>query len=124
MKEPKPLERKPYNDINYPVFSFRYLHKDYNIDKCDDNEKKSLLRQIVTLSNRAWEELKLIPKHGLGSEKISLNAIRTNLPSNLSVEVQHLLAFRFDGKKAFLGVREGFVFHVIFVDRNFTLYKH
>jgi hypothetical protein len=33
------VEQK-YSDINYPVFCLKHLHKDYHLNKCDDNEKK------------------------------------------------------------------------------------
>jgi len=111
--------------ITYPVFCFRYLHKDYHLNKCTDDEKRKLIEQIVTLSALTWEELQLAPKNGLGSEKISPQSIKASIPANyFSEEVNMLLAFRFDGKKPFVGFRNGFIFHVFYIDRDFSLYKH
>jgi hypothetical protein len=111
--------------INYPVFCFKYLHKDYHIDKCTPEEKKKLIEHIVSLSSMTWEQLQLSPRHALGSEKISPQSIKASIPSDyMSEEVNTLLAFRFDGKKPFVGFRNGFIFHVFYIDRDFTLYSH
>lgn len=71
-----------------------------------------------------WNEIKLAPKHGLGSEKIARSSIKDTLPDFITDDVQELLAFRFKGKAPFLGHRRGPVLHVIFVDPKFDLYDH
>ncbi|OAV69617.1 hypothetical protein Barb6_00013 [Bacteroidales bacterium Barb6] len=71
-----------------------------------------------------WEQLQRSPKHGIGSEKIELNALKANIPPSFGKDVPHLLAFRFDGKKPFVGCRDKSVFHILFIDRAFTLYDH
>jgi hypothetical protein len=110
--------------INYPVFCFKYLHKDYHLDKCTNDEKRKFIEQILRISSMSWEQLQLAPKHGTGSEKISPHSIKTNIPNHFSEEVGTLLAFRFDGKKPFVGFRNGFIFHIFYIDRDFTLYNH
>lgn len=114
-----------YSNIDYPVFCFRHLHKRYHLDKCNDSEKKCLIDQIAMLSLNAWTDIQLSGKHGIGAEKISINALRgAKLPANFTEDITHLLAFRFDGKKPFIGFRNGFIFHIFFIDRAFTLYNH
>jgi hypothetical protein len=110
--------------INYPVFCFKYIHRDYHLDKCTNDEKRKFIEQILLISSNSWEQLQLAPKHGVGSEKISSNSIRANIPNHFSEEVGTLLAFRFDGKKPFIGFRNGFIFHIFYIDRDFTLYNH
>jgi hypothetical protein len=130
MKPPKLTKRsklkieQKYNGIDYPVFCFKHLHKDYHLNKCDDSEKKCLIDQLILLSSYTWNKLQLSPRHGIGSEKIQINSIRPELPLSFTEDVKNLLAFRFDGKKAFVGFRNGFLFHIFYIDRNFTLYDH
>lgn len=120
------LDNKLELNFSHPVFCFKYLHKDYNLDKCTSNEKRCFIEQLILLSQHDWNTLQLSNKHGIGSEKIDINALSNgiHIPYNLTQEVKHLLAFRFDGKKAFIGYREKFVFHIFFIDRAFNVYKH
>lgn len=126
-KEPGKIKTINYPSVtfNYPVFCFKYLHKDYHLDKCTNEEKRKLIEKIVKISSMTWEQLQFAPKHGLGSEKISPASIKANIHANsFSEEVNTLLVFRFDGLKPFVGFREGFIFHVFYIDRDFTLYDH
>lgn len=111
-------------DFTHPVFCFKYLHKDHNLERCDANERRSLIEQLVKLSQLGWEEIKLSPRHGLGSEKIAVSSIKPSIPSFITEDVKFLLAFRFQGKKPIVGHRNKFIFHIIFIDRDFTVYKH
>lgn len=114
-----------YNNMNYPVFCFKHLSKKYHLDYCTDSEKKCLMEQLVLLSSMTWNEIQLASKHGTGSEKIELSSLKdTQIPISFTDDVGHLLALRFDGKKPIVGFRNGFIFHVFFIDRDFTLYNH
>ena len=125
VKKPNIKEKRQLEDrINYPVFCFRYLHKNYHIDKCDANEKLCFLEKIVSLSSRTWHEIEFTGRHASVSEKISRDAIKLELPEEISEEVTFFLALRFCGKKLFVGFRNKFIFHILYIDRDFTLYKH
>lgn len=114
-----------FHYINHPVFCFNYISKKgYSFNDCDDQEKLDLINKLTTLSNMTWAEIQLSPKHGLGSEKIAIKSIKTKLPNNFTEDVSFLLALRFSGKKAMVGYRNEFIFHVFFLDRDFTLYPH
>jgi len=116
---------KDAKKINYPIFCFKYLHKDYHINQCTGEEKRKLIEKFINMSSMTWEQLQLAPRHGSGSEKISIKSIKASIPSDFfSEEIDTLLSFRFDGKKPFIGFRNGFIFHVFYIDRNFTLYNH
>ncbi|MDR1918140.1 MAG: hypothetical protein LBQ65_00660 [Tannerellaceae bacterium] len=110
--------------IDYPVFCFKHLQRDYHLNKCTADEKKCLIEQIVLLSQKTWDEIQLSPRHGSGSEKIDIKSIKAPLPMSFTEDVKHLLALRFDGKKAFVGFRHKFIFHIFYIDRDFTLYNH
>jgi hypothetical protein len=111
-------------DLDYPVFCFKHLHKKHDLDKCEDTEKKSLIEKIVTLSQLSWKDIQNSPRHGLGSEKIAISSIKPSCPPFITDDVKHLLAIRFDGMKPMLGHRNKFIFHILFLDRDFTVYKH
>ena len=110
--------------FEHPIFCFRYISGDYDLNKCNSNEKIALIEQIIRLSNMTWNEIQLSPRHGLGSEKIDIKGIKIGLPSILTDDVKHLLALRFLGKAPFVGWRNKFVFHIFYIDRAFTLYNH
>ncbi|EON5346137.1 hypothetical protein ACLGGI_005146, partial [Escherichia coli] len=63
-------------------------------------------------------------RHKLGFEKIARGAIKAGIPSHITEDVDHFLAFRFDDLKAMFGYRLGSTFFVIWLDREFNLYKH
>jgi len=109
--------------FNYPVFCFKHLQADYSLAQCDKDERAAFIEQLCMYSQMTWQQIILAPRHGLGSEKISLDSIRAPLPRSVTPDVT-LLALRFDGKKPFVGYRYHFIFHVLYIDRGFTLYPH
>lgn len=111
-------------NFEHPIFCYRHLHKDYCLDQCDQEEKKSLIEKFVKLSQLTWRQIDQAPRHGLGYEKISIDSLKTKCPPFITEEVKHLIAFRYQGLKPFLGHRNRFILHVIFIDRDFSLYNH
>jgi hypothetical protein len=120
IKQPKIKDTINY-DNEKPVFSFIYLDKNYGVDVCTGEEKLSFLQTMLTLSKCTWSTLKTAAKHGLGYEKI--DKINTSLPPQVTDDVQ-LIAFRFYKKAPMVGFRNNKTFHVVFLDRKFTLYDH
>lgn len=112
------------SSIDYPIFCLKHLKSSHGLEICDERERAALINKMATLSKMTWNEIKLAPKHGLGSEKIARSSIKDTLPDFITDDVQELLAFRFKGKAPFLGHRRGPVLHVIFVDPKFDLYDH
>lgn len=112
------------SDIDYPVFCLKHLHSKHNLDSCTKEEKAALIHKMALLSQLTWDEIQLAPKHGLGAEKISRNAIKSSIPSFITKDVTHFFAFRFKGKAPFVGHRSGSVFHIVYIDRDFSLYNH
>lgn len=110
--------------INYPVFCFKYLHRNYNIDKCENDDKIKFIEQIIKLSGLTWQDIEYSPRHGMGTEKIQRSAIKLDLPKEITDDVVHFLAFRFNGRKPFVGFRDRFIFHVLYIDSDYTLYDH
>ena len=112
-----------YPNIDYPVFCLKHLNKDYHINKCTSAEKVKFIERLYILSQMSWKDIQLAPRHGCGSEKISRSNIKSGIPNHITPEVD-FYALRFDGKKAFVGYKSGFIFHVVYLDRVFNLYNH
>lgn len=108
----------------HPIFCLRFQHHTYNINNCTQDEKVSLLEQMNRLSQLTWNDIINTQRHGLGSEKISVNSLKESPPAFITADVKDLLSLRFQGKKPFLVYRDRFIAHVIFVDNKFKVYGH
>lgn len=107
----------------HPIFSLRYLSGDYCLTKCEKDDKAAFASKLHRLSQLPWSQIKMQGRHKLGFEKIERNSIKASIPTHITPDVK-FLAFRFSGMKAMVGYREGYIFHVIWLDRNYTLYDH
>ncbi|MEG4217494.1 hypothetical protein QUA27_18980 [Microcoleus sp. Pol14C6] len=106
-----------------PLFSLRYMNKDYSLAQCTKDEKAAFADKLYKLSQLTWSQINASSRHGLGYEKIARSAIRSPIPSHLKDDV-NFIAFRFCGKAPMVGYRDAAVFYVIWLDRNYTLYPH
>ncbi|HUX56070.1 MAG TPA: hypothetical protein VMV77_03800 [Bacteroidales bacterium] len=109
---------------NHPIFCLRYLHKNYNVESCSQADRASLIRQMANLSQLSWDEIKLSGRHGMGSEKIKRKSIKASIPQEITPDVEDFLALRYSGKKAFIGFRNNYIFHIIYIDSDYSVYKH
>lgn len=110
-------------DKNPPVFSLRYLQKGYCLDCCQKHEKAAFADRLFRLSQMSWDEIRKSDKHGLGTEKIARNAIKAPIPKHVTQDVD-FIAFRFCSKAPMVGYKIGATFYVLWLDREFKLYKH
>lgn len=113
----RPAEQRP------PTFSLEYLSGDYCITECTTDQRAAFAITLHRLSRLPWSEIMKSHRHGLGAEKLRAKQINARLPRQVAPDVT-LLAFRFSGKAPMVGYRDGATFHVLWVDRNFTLYDH
>ncbi|NOT58991.1 MAG: hypothetical protein HOP19_02075 [Acidobacteria bacterium] len=114
---------EPNHDQKCPVFSFEHLQSAYCITNCTSDERAAFTERMRLLSQLTWAQIKCLPKHGLGFEKIAQHAIQTGIPSHITADVA-LIAFRFFGKAPMVGYRDRRIFHILWFDRDFTLYDH
>jgi hypothetical protein len=122
--EAKPTDASGSTNREHPIFSLEYLGGDYCLSKCTTGEKVAFVDRLHALSRMTWGDIYRAPRHGFGCETIERSAIGTrSLPSEMSEDVA-LLVFRFYGKAPMVGYRKDRVFFVLFLDRDFTLYKH
>ncbi|HLO83890.1 MAG TPA: hypothetical protein VK203_02590 [Nostocaceae cyanobacterium] len=112
-----PPEQQP------PIFSLRYLDGEYCLTKCEKDDQAVFALKIHRLSKLTWSQIKSQDRHKLGYEKIARDAIKAPIPKFITEDVT-FIAFRFSGMKPMVGYRDGAIFYVIWLDRNFTLYDH
>lgn len=117
VKESIPAEQQP------PVFSLQYLQKGYCITDCEQKDQASFALKMKRLSELTWNRIQSAPRHGLGYERIAQKAIKQPIPQHITQDV-NLIAFRFAGKKPMVGYRDGRIFYVVWLDRDFSLYDH
>ena len=129
-REPKPSKLlKTRNDpaenpdLRPPLFSFEYLQRGYCVSDCTMDERSGVLSKLHCLSQLTWQQLRHAPRHGLGYEIINRAALRAPVPQMVTDEV-NLIAFRAIGKAPMVGFRFGRIFHLLWVDRSFSLYDH
>lgn len=106
-----------------PVFSFKnFSSGDFGLN-CESNEFKELVSHLRTLGNITWQQIQNSYRHGLGSEEIKSAELKVTVPECYG-NPENVLAFRYSGKKAFLGIRNGQVLDILFIDPKFTIYNH
>lgn len=120
-------ELEHYSEIDYPLFSFKYL-SDCSFDKCSDSSFfPNFLLRLKKLSELGWKRIAISDRHSFGFEKIPVSSIipKDSLPKDLTSE-DHLLAFRASGNNLpFLGRREGRTFYIYLIETKFgEIYRH
>lgn len=106
-----------------PIFSLVHMQNGYALDGCNQKEKAAFADTLYRLSRLTWREIQTAPRHGLGSEPITRTAIKAGIPAVITINVP-IIALRWYGKAPMVGFRDGAVFHVVWLDRDFTLYDH
>lgn len=99
------------------------IHSKYSIEKLDKDNLVCLIKQLRTLSQMTWADIKRSSRHKLGTEIINRNSLKEKLPADLSDDIK-ILAFRYNDKRPFVGYRRGKIFHILYVDHDYTLYNH
>lgn len=118
-----PIKNEGSSNQFTPLFSLRF-QKGYCLTDCEKNEKVAFAEKLYELSRKTWNEIINSNRHGGGCEKIKREAIKSSLPQQITEDVKFFLAIRFDGLKPMVGYREGVIFHILWLDRDFTLYDH
>ncbi len=113
------------SQLEKPLFSFEFLNHDarYGLSKCSSDEKSRFIEKIVQLSQLTWAEIQSSGRHQVGFEKIPAKQIRAKLHPEADARRDYL-SFRCIGKAPMVGYRVGRVFYILWIDRDFTLYKH
>jgi len=121
----KPAKRPatPSSELTWPVFCLRHLQPGYDVDNLSKDERCHLLGRLRLLSKLEWRQIEQTHRHGMGKENIARTAIRPPLPSVVTTDIK-LWSLRFSGIKPMIGFRVGAVFHLLWIDHNFSVYPH
>ena len=108
-----------------PCFSLHLMavNSKYCLSKCTVEERAAFASRIREMSQLTWIAIKGSPRHGQGCEEIRPKQIRSPIPTEVSPDVT-FMAFRCIGKAPMVGYRDGRTFHIIWIDRDFSLYRH
>jgi hypothetical protein len=120
---------KSVEPVNYdqspPIFSLEKLQQGkYCLSALDQENKAMFADALYRRKSLTWNEIKQAPKHGLGTEKISKNAIKAPTPKFITEDLDDYLAFRYNGKQPMVGYRQRDVFYILWFDADYTLYDH
>ncbi|MDR2145227.1 MAG: hypothetical protein LBE91_02040 [Tannerella sp.] len=121
------IEKENIEKYGYPKFCFKYL-QEVSFNKSNDFYFFiDFLLRLKKLSELGWNEINKSDRHSYGYELISINQIRQNkLPEIITKDMKTLTVFRANGQnKPFIGIRNGDIFHIIFIETNFgDVYNH
>ena len=108
-----------------PIFSLeRVQPTGYCLSDLCKDDKAAFAESIFKRKSLTWSEIKKINRHSLGFEKIARSSIKASMPAFITEDVDHFLAFRFQGMKPMVGYRDRNIFFVLWFDKDFSLYPH
>lgn len=122
-------EIENFSNIDYPLFSFKYLRPN-SIKDCKDSDYfYKFLMRLKGLSEIGWEGIRKSPKHQYGMEPLPVFKIKPDLnclSEIITRDVKNLHVLRADSKKhPFVGLQVGKIFYVIFIEAEFgDIYDH
>lgn len=115
----------PNYDLHTPIFSLEKLQQgDYCLSALDQENKAMFAEAIYRRKSLTWADIKKLPRHGLGTEKIPKSQINVAIPEFITEDLSEFLVFRYHGMKPMVGYRQRDVFFVLWFDHNFSLYPH
>lgn len=126
-RKPKHLSAQQEQQVEKCIsFNFKYLSNKSYTNSRDVNFFIHYFQRLVKLSELTWKQINQADRHGFGYETLGVENIKVSMPNIITDDVRKLLVFRATGDNhAFLGLREGDVFNVIFIEANFgDIYKH
>jgi hypothetical protein len=106
-----------------PIFALQHMQSPYCVDNLSAKQKALFAEAMWRHSHVTWLEITVAPKHGLGQEDIPRRKIRGKIPKHVTEDVD-FIALRCFGKAPMVGYRDGRIFHVLWLDHDFSLYDH
>ena len=113
-------------DDLHPAFCFRYLISGYNLNNLllsGTEYVKNFLNKIDMLSKLSWKEIEKNSRYKNGTEIIDSKSIKKELPKTITLDM-NILSFHLNGLFRLIGVRDGKIFYVLFIDTKGEIYKH
>ena len=111
--------------IDYPIFCLHYIaNNKYSLANCTRDERAACMNTMRILSQFSWQYIESNHVKGchIIKNKDSISVTKPE-PSPMSPELP-VIAFEFGDNKKMVGYRRECVFHIIWLDRDFSLYPH
>lgn len=113
------------SSINYPIFCFHYIaNNKYSLANCNRDERAACMNTMRILSQFSWQYIESNHVKGchIIKDKDSISVTKPE-PAPMSPDLP-IIAFEFGKDKKMVGYRRECVFHIIWLDRDFSLYPH
>ena len=107
--------------IDYPLFSFKYFN-DLSMKNCKEPQFfVDFINRLCKLSQLGWSEIRKSQTHSFGMEPMPKTQIKHQglLPSFVTKEVDLHLFRAVGDNRVMVGLQEGKIFHVFFVEAKF-----
>lgn len=121
------IRKKDVEDIDFPIFSFKYL-QDYSIKECSDPKfLLDFLFRLKKLAELGWQNIATAHRHSYGFELIDIDCFKhKEHPSCVTPDVNKLYVFRASGdNRTFAGIRIRNRFEVIYIEGKINdMYNH
>lgn len=121
-----PAEEPKSTDGESPVFCLKHIDAKFDLKASDltKDAKAAFAEQLQSLASMTWAEIKRSPRHAFGTEKMPVGKLSITL-SGAYADLEHVLVFRYSGKLPMVGHRNGHIFHIFAIEREFgELYDH
>lgn len=109
-----------FSEIDYPLFSFRYLHENSFTERNDIDFLQGFLMRLQKMSELGWKGIRQSNRHQYGMEKLPRTQLVVklkNIPPFITPEVKEFHVFRSSGdKRTFVGFQKDKVFHIFFIE--------
>ena len=114
-------EVQALSGINYPLFSFRYFNDLSMRDCLEPRFFIDFINRLRKLSQLGWDEIRRSQKHSFGMEPIPKTQIKHShlLPTFVTKEVDLHLFRAVGDNRVMVGLQEGKIFHVFFIEARF-----
>lgn len=121
-----PHDEPPNWDDQHPIFCLRHVNEDHSLknDTMTQEAKADFAVRLQTLASMPWKQIRLEPRHGLGTEKLPTKKLNITLSAPFDDE-EHVTVFRYSSLLPMVGVRRQATFHILAVERHYgELYDH
>ncbi len=122
-------EISDFANIDYPLFSFRFLRPN-SIKNCTNSTFFfDFLIRLKELSEKSWSEIRQSRRHSYGMESLPKSHFKPDMKcigNIITDDVDKLHVFRADkANHSFAGLQIGKIFYIIFIEANFgDIYDH
>lgn len=118
-----------FSNIDYPLFSFKYLRPNSIKDCKDASFFYDFIIRLTELSNLGWDKIRLSPRHKYGLEPLPKEKFKpslTHLSEIITRDVKKLHVFRVNNDlHPFVGLQVGKIFYIFFIEAAFgDIYDH